>query len=152
MKMMISDIINWKGITIFEHSLSNSPRGHQRRYKRRAVGGSESPGGYIHAVNLICPLSPSDLNRVNPSKKIWGDCPQPPWFRQPWSGALRELLSKIRPSSKVLYTKYSKYWPYTVAHTIDCVCRKMLNHGLNHAIFLSLFMLIPCPIHWIVYV
>ena len=22
-----------------------------------------------------------------------------------------------------IYTKYSKHWPYTVAHTIDCVCR-----------------------------
>ena len=27
-------------------------------------------------------------------------------------------------SSKVIYTKYSKHWPYTVAHIIDCVCRK----------------------------
>ena len=25
--------------------------------------------------------------------------------------------------------KYSKHWPYTVAHTFDCVCSKMLNHG-----------------------
>ena len=33
---------------------------------------------------------------------------------------------------KVIYPKYSKYWPYTVAHTIDCVCSKILNHGLNH--------------------
>ena len=31
-----------------------------------------------------------------------------------------------------------------------CV-QKMLNHGLNHGLFLSLFKLIPCPIHWIVY-
>ena len=23
---------------------------------------------------------------------------------------------------KVIYTKYSKHWPYTVAHTIECVC------------------------------
>ena len=38
-----------------------------------------------------------------------------------------------------IYHKYSKHWPYTVAHTIDCcVCSKMLNHGLNHALFLSL--------------
>ena len=35
-------------------------------------------------------------------------------------------------------------------HTIECVCSKMLNHGLNHEFFLSLFKLIPCPIHWIV--
>ena len=35
----------------------------------------------------------------------------------------------------------------TVANTIDCVCSKMLNHGLNHGLFLSLFKLIPCPMH-----
>ena len=38
-----------------------------------------------------------------------------------------------------------------MAHTIDCVCSK-INHGLNHGLFISLFKLIPCPIHWIVYV
>jgi hypothetical protein len=42
------------------------------------------------------------------------------------------------------------YLYYNVAHTIDCVCSKMLNHGLNHGLFLSLFKLIPCPINWIV--
>ena len=56
------------------------------------------------------------------------------------------------PRSKVIYPKYSKNWPYTVVHTIDFVCSKMLNHRLNHGLFLSLFKLIPCPIHWIVYV
>ena len=55
-------------------------------------------------------------------------------------------------SVKVIYPKYSKHWHHTVAHTIDCVCSKMLNHGSNHGLFLSLFKLIPCPIHWIVYV
>ena len=59
-----------------------------------------------------------------------------------------EILARC----KVIHTKYSKHWPYTVAHTIDCVCIKMLNHGLNHGLFLSLFKLIPCHIHWIVYV
>ena len=54
--------------------------------------------------------------------------------------------------AKVIHPKYSKHWPYTLAHTIDCVCSKMLNHGLNHGLFLSLFKLILCPIHWIVYV
>ena len=53
---------------------------------------------------------------------------------------------------KVIYPKYSEHWPFIVAHTIDCVCSKMLNQGLNHGLFLSLFKLIPCPIHWIVYV
>ena len=49
-------------------------------------------------------------------------------------------------SSKVIYTKYSKHCPYTVAHTIECVCSK-INHGLNHGLFISLLKLILCPIH-----
>ena len=53
---------------------------------------------------------------------------------------------------KVIHPKYSKHWPYTVPHTIDCVCSKMLNRGLNHRLFLPLFKLIPCPIYWIVFV
>ena len=56
------------------------------------------------------------------------------------------------PSNKVIYPMYSKYLLYTVAHTIDSVCSKMLNHGLNHGLFFSLFKLLPCHIHWIVYV
>ena len=54
--------------------------------------------------------------------------------------------------SKVIYPKHSKNWPCSVAHTIDCVFCKMLNHGLNHVLCLLLFKLIPCPIHWILYV
>ena len=30
-------------------------------------------------------------------------------------------------SCKVIYTKYSKHCPYTVAHTFDCVCSKINN-------------------------
>ena len=52
---------------------------------------------------------------------------------------------------KVIYTKYSKHCPYTVAHTIDCVCSK-INHVLNHGLFISLFKLLSCHIHWIGYV
>ena len=44
---------------------------------------------------------------------------------------------KIR--SKVIYPKYSKHWLSTVAHTIDCVCIKILNHGLNHGLLFPLF-------------
>ena len=40
---------------------------------------------------------------------------------------------------KVIYPKYSKHWLSTVAHTIDCVCSKILNHGLNHGLLFSLF-------------
>ena len=32
---------------------------------------------------------------------------------------------------KVIYPKFSKHWLSTVAHTIDCVCSKILNHGLK---------------------
>ena len=51
---------------------------------------------------------------------------------------------------KVIHPKCSKHWPYTVVSPIDCGCSKMLNHGLNHGFFLSLFQLISCPINWIV--
>ena len=54
-----------------------------------------------------------------------------------------------KPATKVIYPKYSKHWTYTVAHTIDCGCSKMISHGLNHELFLSL---LRCPIYWIVYV
>ena len=33
---------------------------------------------------------------------------------------------------KVIYSKYSKQWLSTVAHTIDFVCSKILIYGLNH--------------------
>ena len=60
--------------------------------------------------------------------------------------------SEIFAQIKVVHPKYSKHWPYTVAYTINCVCSKVLNLGLNHGLFLSLFKLTPCPIHWTVYV
>ena len=49
------------------------------------------------------------------------------------------ILGASQNPVKVIHPKYSKHWPYTVAHTIDCVCSKLLNHGWNHRSFLSLF-------------
>ena len=72
-----------------------------------------------------------------------------PTFRHYFTSIHRELLASFQPPSKVIYTKYSKHWPYTVAHTFECVCSKRLNNGLNHGFFLLLFKLISCPIHWI---
>ena len=46
---------------------------------------------------------------------------------------------KFQLSIKVIHPKYSKHWPYTVAYTIDCVCSKILNHGLNDGLSYSLF-------------
>ena len=62
------------------------------------------------------------------------------------STILIRLIIENHTIVKVIYTKYSKCWPYI----INCVCIKMLNHGLNHGFFLLLFKLKPCPIHWIV--
>ena len=67
-------------------------------------------------------------------------------------GKACKRVAAIQAGSKVIYPKYSKHWPYTEAFTIDCVCSKILNHGLNNGLFFSLFKLISCPIHWIVYV
>ena len=44
-------------------------------------------------------------------------------FQTGTNGTL-SISSNFSGGSKVIYTKYSKHWPYTVAHTIDCVCRK----------------------------
>ena len=38
---------------------------------------------------------------------------------------------------KVIHPKYSKHWPYTVGHTIGCVCSKIINHGLNIATYIE---------------
>jgi hypothetical protein len=40
------------------------------------------------------------------------------------------VLRQYEP--KVIYPKYSKHRPYILACIMDCDCRKMLNHGLNH--------------------
>ena len=49
------------------------------------------------------------------------------------------IMDKVRQKAK-------SYIPSTVALTIDCVCSKILNHGL----FLSPFKIIPYPIKLIV--
>ena len=41
------------------------------------------------------------------------------------------LVDSFVYTCKVIYPKYSKHLPYTAALTIECVCSKMLNHGLN---------------------
>ena len=49
----------------------------------------------------------------------------------------------IHAKIKVIYPKYSKHWPYIVAHTIDCVYSKMLNHGVNPGVFSYFSSLYP---------
>ena len=44
-----------------------------------------------------------------------------------------------KPKTKDKYSKYYKHWLSTVAHKIDCVGSKIINHGLNHGLLFSLF-------------
>ena len=49
---------------------------------------------------------------------------------------------------KIIYSKYSKNGAYTLTHTIDCVCSKMLNNGITHGLFLLLFQFFKMKIHY----
>ena len=50
---------------------------------------------------------------------------------------------------KVIYTKYSKHWPYTVAHTIECVCSKINNSWFNPWFSFYISSLCPAPyVEW----
>ena len=90
----------------------------------------KNPSLWLSQVNIVTSVQLSDLGLMRQAN--------------PFLFILHTKLYNI-------YPKYSKHWPYTVAHTIDCVCSKMLNHGLNHWLFLSPFKLIPCHIHWIIF-
>ena len=60
-------------------------------------------------------------------------------FDQNNDGMISEEEANFYLSGKDIYPKYSKHQLSTVAHTIDCVCSKILNHGLNHGLLFSLF-------------
>ena len=47
--------------------------------------------------------------------------------------------------TKVIYTKYSKHWPYTVAHTIDYVCSEINNSWFNPLFPFYFSSLYPAP-------
>ena len=57
-----------------------------------------------------------------------------------------KIFSRISALTSKLCIPSTLNIPYTVAQKIECVCGKMLNRGLNHGLFLSLFKLIPCHI------
>ena len=46
-----------------------------------------------------------------------------------------------------LHSKYYKHWLSTLAHPINCVGNRILNHGLNHRLLFSLFKFFALP--WI---
>ena len=48
--------------------------------------------------------------------------------------------SEIYIDTEGKYPKYSKHYPYTMAHTIDCGwCSKMLNHDLNRGLCFTFY-------------
>ena len=50
---------------------------------------------------------------------------------------------------KVIDTKYSKHWLYTVAHIFDCVCSKINNSWFNPWFSFYFSSLFPAPyIEW----
>ena len=50
-----------------------------------------------------------------------------------------------KTTTKVIDTKYSKHWPYTVAHTIECVCSKMNKSWFNPWFSFYFSSLYPAP-------
>ena len=79
------------------------------------------------------------------SRKFVWDTPKIVPFLQ----LAEEKKSTIFGASKVIYTKYYKHWPYTVAHTIDCVCSKIDNPWFNPWFSFYFSSLYPAPyIKW----
>ena len=58
---------------------------------------------------------------------------------------LTDQLTLSQPGGKVIETKYSKHWPYTVAHTFDCVCSKINNSWFNPWLSFYFSSLYPAP-------
>ena len=57
--------------------------------------------------------------------------PQNKIGKRPWQYWFPMRSPNFLMSVKVIYTKYSKHWLYTVAHTIECVCSKKNNSWFN---------------------
>ena len=72
------------------------------------------------------------------------------------SYSLRYYSKMLKIYTKKTFFPFSNVIPSTLNIALYCgthiwLCvQKMLNHGLNHGFFISLFKLISFPIHWIV--
>ena len=62
-----------------------------------------------------------------------------------YCSAIVHVFTWIYADCKVIYPKYSKHWCYTVAHTIDCVCSKMLNHRFKSWVLSFTFQAYTLP-------
>merc|ERR1711971_337225 len=65
----------------------------------------------------------------------------------PMKNAPLLILKLIDMIDKVLHPKYFKHLPYTVAHTIDCVCSKMLNSWFKSWVISFTFQVFWMKIH-----
>ena len=70
-------------------------------------------------TSFVCIVFKSEVNGV----KVHLDLDIQFWSRKYFCWNEKPCICKA--FGKVIYTKYSKHWPYTVAHTIDCVCRNV---------------------------
>ena len=65
------------------------------------------------------------------------------WYMNCW------WVTFFQHGTKVIYTKYSKHWPYTVAHTLDYVCSKINYSWFNPWFSFYFSSLYPAPyIEW----
>ena len=91
------------------------------------------------------------------SGKICALCQIPPSYIPSHSAYLLDL--EYFYNTYYYCAHYTQSYIFQVLQTLTLYCgihnwlrSKMLNHGLSHGLFLSLFKLIPCSIHWIVHV
>ena len=47
------------------------------------------------------------------------------------------IIQILLSHNKIIHPKFSKHWLSIVALPIDCVCSKILNHGLNHGLLFT---------------
>ena len=90
--------------------------------------------GYVCITNIVCYiLLPCQWQMVDICAK---------GFRMlhGWSSSsmCHSVHSVLYCLFKVKFPKYSKHWPYVLEAAKDCGCSKMLDHGLNHGLFLLL--------------
>ena len=86
------------------------------------------------------------FNLAPPGSYIWNLKTLPQWTKMPdliWKLVWHQIIGNssivvsFYQKSKVIYPKYSKHWPYTVAHTIECVFKGQLISKGNFGVFNS---------------
>ena len=94
-------------------------------------------------TSFVCIVFKSEVNGV----KVHLDLDIHFWSRKYFCWNEKPCICKA--FGKVIYTKYSKHWPYTVAHTFDCLCSKIDNSWFNPWFSFYFSSLYPAPyIEW----